>query len=113
MDSARNPGRSTMRTEGGIHLVVDVNDGTEYGVGDGMSCDRGRSLGCGRYRRAVRLVLVASCGVECCVGVHNLQTCLYCGASRSAVAAVMGCTDGRTSRGGLETEMKDGLLSTL
>ena len=42
-----------------------------------------------------------------------LKLGLYCGASRSAVAAVMGCTDGRTSRGGLETEMKDGLLSTL
>ena len=100
MDSARNPGRSTMRTEGGIHLVVGVNDGTEYGVGDGMDCDRGRSLGCGRYRRAVRLVLVASCGVECCFGTHNLQSRLYCGASRS-VAAVMDCTDCRTSRSGL------------
>ena len=99
MDSARNPGRCTMRTEGGIHLVVGVNDGTEYGVGGGM--DRGQSLGCGRYRRTVRLVLVASCGVECCVGVHNLQSCLCCGASRSAAAAVMGCTDCRTSRGGL------------
>ena len=97
MDSARNPGWSTMHTEGGIHLVVDVNDGTEYGVGDGMSCDLGRSLGCGRYRRTVLLVLVASYAVECCAGIHNLLSRLRSGSSRSGTA-VMDC---RTSRGAL------------
>ena len=99
MDSARSPGRSTMRTESGIHLVVDVNDGTEYGVDDGMSCDRGQSLGCGMSRRAVRLVLGASCGVECCVGFHNLRTCLGRGASRRVVTVEVDCTDGETSGG--------------
>ena len=109
MDSARSPGRSTMRTESGIHLVVDVNDGTEYGVDDGMSCDRGQSLGCGMSRRAVRLVLGASFGVECCVGVHNLLSRGRSGSSRM----LTGGMDGRTSGGALGNGDEVGLLSTL
>ena len=52
MDSARSPGRSTMHTGSGIYLVVEMDDGTKYGMGVGMSCARGQS---GRSRRAVRM----------------------------------------------------------
>ena len=97
MDSARSPGRSAMRTGIGIHLVVEVDDGTKHGMGVGMGCARGRS---GRVRRDVRLVLGASYGVECCVGVHNLLSRGRSGSSRST-AAVMDGMNCNTSRGAL------------
>ena len=96
MDSARNPGRSAMRTGIGIHLVVEVDDGTKHGMGVGMSCARGQS---GRSRRAVRLVLGASGGVECCVGYHNLRRRLVRGSIRSVVTVEVDYTADKTSDG--------------
>ena len=109
MDSARSPGRSAMRTGIGIHLVVEVDDGTKHGMGVGMGCARGQS---GRFRRDVRLVLGASVGVECCVGQHNLRMCLVRGSSRST-AAVMDGTNCKISRGALGNGDEGWALSTL
>ena len=97
MDSARSPGRSAMRTGIGIHLVVEVDDGMKHGMVVGMGCARGRS---GRVRRDVRLVLGASYGVECCVGIYNLLSRGRSGLSRSR-AAVMDGVNCNTSRDAL------------
>ena len=69
-------------------------DGMKHGMVVGMESAQGRS---GRVRRDFRLVLAASYGVECCIGVHNLRKRLVRGSSRSVVTAEVDCTDGETS----------------
>jgi len=94
-----------------VHLVVEVDDGTKHGMGVGMGCARGRS---GRVRRGGRLVLGASYGVGCCVGVHNPLSRGRSGLSRSRAAVMDGVTC-NTSRDALGTgdEGRGFLLSTL